>query len=68
MSKVKQKSHSGAKKRFRVSKSGRVKARSANCSHNTGKKPSKLARQRTKLGLTLCEPDAKTVRRLLLVE
>ena len=44
----KQKSHSGAKKRFKVSSKGKVSGRSANTSHNQGKAPAKKKRRQAR--------------------
>ena len=41
----KMKTHSGAKKRFRKTASGRIRARHAYTSHNLGKKPAKRKRR-----------------------
>ena len=41
----KQKSHSGAKKRFKLTAKGKVKARHAFTSHNLGKKSAKRKRR-----------------------
>jgi large subunit ribosomal protein L35 len=41
----KMKTHSGAKKRFRKTATGRVRARHAFTSHNLGKKPAKRKRR-----------------------
>ena len=60
----KMKSHSGAKKRFKLTGKGKVKARHAMTSHILGKKTSKRKRH---LGRpTILEPDdAKRVKKLL---
>jgi large subunit ribosomal protein L35 len=41
----KMKTHSGAKKRFRKTGTGRIRARHAFTSHNLGKKPAKRKRR-----------------------
>jgi large subunit ribosomal protein L35 len=41
----KMKTHSGAKKRFRKTATGRIRARHAFTSHNLGKKPAKRKRR-----------------------
>ena len=60
----KQKTHSGAKKRFKVTGSGKVRARHAMTSHILEKKSAKRKR---KLGtaLLLSEPEAKRAKKLL---
>jgi large subunit ribosomal protein L35 len=61
----KMKTHSGAKKRFKVTKKGKVIGRHAMTSHILGKKSAKRKRR---LGqpLELDAPQAKVVKRLLL--
>jgi large subunit ribosomal protein L35 len=60
----KQKTHSGAAKRFKITGSGKVLFQRAGKRHLLERKPSKLTRRLT--GLTeLSKPDAKTARRLL---
>jgi large subunit ribosomal protein L35 len=61
----KMKTHSGAKKRFKVTPKGKVVGRHAMTSHILGKKSPKRKRR---LGrpLELDKPQAKTVKRLLL--
>ena len=62
--KVKQKSHKGARKRFRVTKTGKVKKRTAGRSHILSKKTRK--RKRHMRQPSYLEGDqAKLVRRLL---
>jgi large subunit ribosomal protein L35 len=60
----KMKTHSGAKKRFKLTAKGKVKARHAMTSHILGKKSAKRKRR---LGhdTVLAEPDAKRVKKLL---
>jgi large subunit ribosomal protein L35 len=60
----KMKTHSGAKKRFRKTATGRIRARHAFTSHNLGKKPSKRKRR---LGrpLDIAESDRHEATRLL---
>ena len=60
----KMKTHSGAKKRFKVTPKGKVIARHAMTSHILGKKSAKRKRR---LGnpLELQGPQAKTAKRLL---
>ncbi|MDQ3739750.1 MAG: 50S ribosomal protein L35 [Actinomycetota bacterium] len=60
----KMKSHSGAKKRFKVTAKGKVKAHHAFTSHNLGKKAAKRKR-RLGLELVLEDQDAKRAKRLL---
>ena len=60
----KQKTHSGAKKRFRVSRNGKVLVRQKNRAHLLEKKSA--ARKRRLAGETVVAgPDAKKVKRLL---
>lgn len=63
MSKLK--SHRGAKKRFKVSASGKVKCRRANRSHILTKKSPKRKRQLRSSNLMLCQADAKMAKRML---
>jgi large subunit ribosomal protein L35 len=60
----KTKTHSGAKKRFRLTARGRVRARHAMTSHNLGKK---AAKRKRRLGrpVELAGGDAREVKRLL---
>ncbi len=60
----KQKTHSGAKKRFRVTRNGKVMVQQKNRAHILEKKSS--ARKRRLAGETQVSPgDAKKVKRLL---
>ncbi len=60
----KQKTHSGAKKRFRVTKNGKVMSKQKNRAHILEKKSS--SRKRRLAGQTeVAAPDAKRVKRLL---
>lgn len=60
----KQKTHSGTKKRFRVTRNGKVMARQKNRAHILEKKSS--ARKRRLKGETEISPDsAKRIKRLL---
>lgn len=61
------KTNKGAKKRFRVNKSGKVKYRCANRNHILTKKAKDRKRNLRRPGI-LCESDAKLVRRLLTLE
>jgi large subunit ribosomal protein L35 len=61
------KAHSGAKKRFTVTKSGKVKFKHAKMRHKNEKKATKLKRAHRKGGI-LKPMDAKTVRRMLALE
>jgi large subunit ribosomal protein L35 len=60
----KMKTHSGAKKRFRQTGTGRIRARHAFTSHNMGKKPAKRKRR---LGrpVEVAKSDLGEVKRLL---
>ena len=60
----KMKSHSGTKKRFKVTGGGKVRGRSAFTSHNLGKKSAKRKRH---LGrpVEVAKPDSQRVERLL---
>jgi large subunit ribosomal protein L35 len=60
----KQKSHSGAKKRFKLTAKGKVKARHAFTSHNLGKKSAKRKR-RLSGDVDIEGQDAKRAKRLL---
>lgn len=60
----KQKSHSGAKKRFRVTGSGKVMKQGAGMRHNLEKKPSRVTR-RLNADRVLAPEDAKTIKKLL---
>jgi large subunit ribosomal protein L35 len=60
----KQKTHSGAKKRFRVTRNGKVMTKQKNRAHILEKKSSR--RKRRLSGQTeVAKPDAKRVKRLL---
>ena len=60
----KNKTHSGAKKRFRVTGSGKVRRQKSGLRHNLEKKPSKMTRRMS--GTTeVSKADNKTVRKLL---
>ena len=60
----KMKTHSGAKKRFRKTATGRIRARHAFTSHNLGKK---AAKRKRRLGrpVEIAEGDRHEVTRLL---
>ena len=60
----KMKSHSGAKKRFKVTGTGKVRARHAFSSHILEKKSPKRKRRMAK-PVEISPNDAKTVRKLL---
>jgi large subunit ribosomal protein L35 len=60
----KMKSHSGSKKRFKVTGTGKVQARHSFSSHILEKKSTKRKR-RFALDVTLHKPDAKRVTKLL---
>ncbi|WP_203337964.1 50S ribosomal protein L35 [Nocardioides limicola] len=60
----KNKTHSGAKKRFRVTGSGKIRRQKAGLRHNLEKKPSKMTRRMS--GTTeVSKADTKTARKLL---
>lgn len=60
----KQKTHSGAKKRFRVTRNGKVLSKQRNRAHILEKKTSR--RKRRLAGNTVvAAPDAKKIKRLL---
>ena len=60
----KNKTHSGAKKRFRVTGSGKVRRQKSGLRHNLERKPSKMTRRMS--GTTDVAPaDAKRVNKLL---
>ncbi len=58
------KSHSGAKKRFRFNKKGKIKRKKAYASHILSKKSAKRIRKLRKAG-TLKHKDKKLIRKLL---
>jgi len=60
----KQKTHSGAKKRFKVTGSGKVMKRGAGMRHNLERKASKLTR-RLNQDRVIAPADAKVVKKLL---
>ncbi|MBY5163785.1 50S ribosomal protein L35 [Salsipaludibacter albus] len=60
----KQKTHSGAKKRFRVTKNGKVMTKQKNRAHILEKK-SASRKRRLKGQTEVAKPDAKRVKRLL---
>jgi large subunit ribosomal protein L35 len=60
----KQKSHSGAKKRFKITGSGKVMKQGAGMRHNLEGKSSKLTR-RLNQEVVLAPQDAKVIKRLL---
>jgi len=59
----KMKTHRGAAKRFRVTKTGKVLHRKASGNHMLTKKSS--SRKRRITGVAVVGPEAKTIRRLL---
>jgi large subunit ribosomal protein L35 len=60
----KQKTHSGAKKRFKVTGSGKIMKAQAGMRHNQEKKPSRLTRRLT--GDTeVAAPQAKQIKKML---
>ncbi len=58
----KMKTKSGAKKRFRVTASGKIRAFSANLRHCLSAKPKQMKRQ-ARGTFILCDSDAKIVRK-----
>jgi large subunit ribosomal protein L35 len=60
----KQKTHSGAKKRFKVTGSGKVMKQQAGMRHNLEKKPSNVTR-RLNQDQVLAPQDAKVIKKLL---
>jgi large subunit ribosomal protein L35 len=60
----KQKTHSGAKKRFKITGSGKVMKQGAGMRHNLEKKSSKLTR-RLNREVVLAPQDAKVIKKLL---
>jgi large subunit ribosomal protein L35 len=60
----KMKTHSGAKKRFRKTGSGKILARHAFTSHNLGKKPAKRKRRQAR-PVAITEGDRAEVKKLL---
>lgn len=63
---MKLKTHKGAKKRFKVTGSGRVKRYKAYKSHILTKKTSKRKRRLRRAGLVTTSGDVKRMKRLLL--
>jgi large subunit ribosomal protein L35 len=61
----KMKSHSGAKKRFKVTASGKVKRRGAYHSHILTKKDPKRKRRLRRAQIIKTRGEAKTLKRLL---
>jgi large subunit ribosomal protein L35 len=62
---MKMKSHKGAKKRFKLTASGKLKRFKANRSHILTKKASKRKRHLRKAGLIATPGDQKRIKRLL---
>lgn len=60
----KQKSHSGAKKRFKVTGSGKVVKQGAGMRHNLERKASKLTRRLNK-DRVIAPADAKVIKKLI---
>jgi large subunit ribosomal protein L35 len=60
----KQKTHSGTKKRFKVTGTGKIMKQSAGMRHNLEKKSSEVTR-RLNADQVLAPSDAKTVKKLL---
>ena len=60
----KMKTHSGAKKRFKLTGSGKVKFKRSKMRHILTKKSSKFKRQ-ARAGSTLCAADERIAKRLL---
>jgi len=60
----KQKTHSGAKKRFKITGSGKVMKQKAGMRHNLEGKPSRVTR-RLSMDSTLAAPDAKAIKKML---
>ncbi|MBR64540.1 MAG: 50S ribosomal protein L35 [Rhodobacteraceae bacterium] len=60
----KMKTHSGAKKRFKLTGKGKVKFKRANMRHILTKKSSKYKRQ-ARSSSTLCDSDERIAKRLL---
>lgn len=60
----KQKSHSGTKKRFKITGSGKVMKQGAGMRHNLEKKPSRLTR-RLNQEQVVAPAEAKVIKKLL---
>ena len=60
----KQKTHSGAKKRFKVTGSGKVMKQGSGMRHNLERKPTKLTRRLNK-DRVIAPADAKVIKKLL---
>ena len=63
----KMKTHSGSKKRFKLTGKGKVKFKHSKLRHILTKKPQGLKRKLRKGGI-MCDADAKTARKLLRVQ
>ena len=66
MSQMKMKSHKGAKKRFKVTGTGKVRRYKAFKSHILTKKTAKRKRRLRQAGIVATTGDTKRVKRLLL--
>lgn len=60
----KMKTHKGAKSRFKVTGTGKIRRRSAGLNHFLGKKTAKQKRRLEKMG-TVDKSDTKRIRRML---
>ena len=60
----KQKTHSGAKKRFKVTGSGKLRRQQSNMRHNFERKPSTLTR-RLSADKDVSPADTRTIKRML---
>ena len=60
----KQKTHSGAKKRFKITGTGKVIKQGAGMRHHLEVKPSRVTRRLNK-GVVLAPQDAKVIKKLL---
>ncbi|MEH0111143.1 MULTISPECIES: 50S ribosomal protein L35 [unclassified Tersicoccus] len=60
----KQKTHSGAKKRFKVTGSGKLRRQQSSMRHNFERKPSTLTR-RLSMDKDVSAADRKTIKRML---
>jgi len=60
----KQKTHSGTKKRFKVTGSGKVMKQGSGMRHNLERKPTKLTRRLNK-DRVIAPEDAKVIKKLL---
>ncbi|MEA2498898.1 MAG: large subunit ribosomal protein [Actinomycetota bacterium] len=61
----KMKSHKGAKSRFKVTPTGKIRRRRANMNHFLGKKSSSRKRRLNRTDAVVSEADTKRIRKML---